>query len=889
MALSALVGFASLLPPLALAQSSQPVTPAAATAGAGQSAAPGAPASSNAPAPPKPAAAKPAMRAEAMRNENVAVNPIDNNAIKEANVRTGTTTTLILELRPDVNYVAAHHGRPTATLGLLGSGNPPAAWHGEAFWNHQNSIFNARSFFQFGPVKPSRRNNYGFRASGPLSPARGKRTWLTLTGNQGKIRGMVNGNILVPLADERTPTATDPATRALVTRFLSAYPNELPNRPDFDRRALNTNAPQRIDEVDGTARLDHDLGRLGRLTLQHNLTRQATDAFQLVAGQNPDSNIHTHRTQLSWRYSPSANTTLTSGFTFQRARTVFVAEPNAAPVRVRMGFQIEELGPEGEFPVDRALNSFRYTAQLAKRLAGGRHELSLGGQLARQQHNGIETSNSRGFFAYSNAFGRTAIENFLLGTPSSYEVSVGEFARGFRRWTADLFAGDNWRLHRRLQIQAGLRWNLVTAPTEVNGLHPRPYGCDCNNLAPRFGFSLLAGRGWVLRGASHISFIEIPPVTYQQIRYNLPYVASLLLQQPALVNPLGAAGLQSSGGLSRFRQSPTYLSPDLVSPYDMLASLSAERRLARVVTLRLGYLGSRTVKNLNAYVFNRAVPVPGVPMTLETVDARRPDPRYSETKWIVNGGNASFQAAQASLDLSSWRGLRASAAYTFSKAIDDGVDFTATAANRDLNRARAQLQFDSFADRRGLSNFDSPHALVTNYSYDLPSLRGGSWLAKASRNWQIAGVVLAKSGTPFTLFSGSDAPGFGNVDGTTGDRPSIIDPSILGRTIGDPDTAPLILSRDKFRFPTVEEGRGNLGRNTLRKARIANWNAAVTKTFRFAWWGENSLQVRAEAYNLSNTPQFDEANRNLTSPAFGKITNTLNDGRALQFSLRLNL
>jgi hypothetical protein len=46
------------------------------------------------------------------------------------------------------------------------------------------------------------------------------------------------------------------------------------------------------------------------------------------------------------------------------------------------------------------------------------------------------------------------------------------------------------------------------------------------------------------------------------------------------------------------------------------------------------------------------------------------------------------------------------------------------------------------------------------------------------------------------------------------------------------------------------------------------------------------LQWRAEAYNLSNTPQFDEPQRNLSSPAFGKITNTLNDGRVFQFGLR---
>jgi hypothetical protein len=47
--------------------------------------------------------------------------------------------------------------------------------------------------------------------------------------------------------------------------------------------------------------------------------------------------------------------------------------------------------------------------------------------------------------------------------------------------------------------------------------------------------------------------------------------------------------------------------------------------------------------------------------------------------------------------------------------------------------------------------------------------------------------------------------------------------------------------------------------------------------------------LRAESFNLGNRPQFDEPNRNLNATAFGKITNTLNDGRIFQLSLRFFL
>jgi hypothetical protein len=306
--------------------------------------------------------------------------------------------------------------------------------------------------------------------------------------------------------------------------------------------------------------------------------------------------------------------------------------------------------------------------------------------------------------------------------------------------------------------------------------------------------------------------------------------------------------------------------------------------------LRTGYIGSRSLKLLNGLVTNRAQPREGIPLTLATVDARRADPRYYEVRHIMNAGVGHFHAGQVTLDLPYVRGIRANVTYTFSKAIDDGPDFTATAANGDLNRGRSQSEFNALPDKRGLSNFDSPHALMATYSYDLPAVsRGGSWLARLAQNWQIAGVVLAKTGTPMTLYIGSDAPGLGNVDGSPSERPNILDPSILGSTVGHPDKTPHILTRERFAYIVPGEPRGSVGRNTFRKARIANWNAALTKQWIWGHTREWRAQFRAEVYNATNTPQFDEPARNLSAPSFGRITNTLNDGRAFQLGLRLFL
>ena len=152
---------------------------------------------------------------------------------------------------------------------------------------------------------------------------------------------------LVPLASERTPLTTDPALRTIVQRYLDAYPKTLPNRLDFDPRALNTNAPQTIDETRGAASVDHRLSDRSRLAIHYLATHQFVDAFQLVAGQNPDSDVGSQTVRLSLLRGGGGGA-WDAGVGFQRARSRIEPEPNAVGAYVRYGFVLEELGPSGE-------------------------------------------------------------------------------------------------------------------------------------------------------------------------------------------------------------------------------------------------------------------------------------------------------------------------------------------------------------------------------------------------------------------------------------------------------------------------------------------------------------------------------------------------------------
>ncbi len=73
---------------------------------------------------------------------------------------------------------------------------------------------------------------------------------------------------------------------------------------------------------------------------------------------------------------------------------------------------------------------------------------------------------------------------------------------------------------------------------------------------------------------------------------------------------------------------------------------------------------------------------------------------------------------------------------------------------------------------------------------------------------------------------------------------------------------------------------GNLGSNVFRKGPIRNVNAAMWKSWTLG--GEKQLTFRAESVNLFNTPQFAQPGYTLADPGFGRITNTLNDGRTFR-------
>ena len=815
---------------------------------------------------------------EARRNENVRLTLIDNNVLKELLRRMGATATVVGEFTADRSYFGLEYGgSPKPSLHAPVTATDSV--HGELNWSHQNSALSARSFFQVGGVRPARTNDFGFKIGAPL----GSDSALTVQMSQRRLLGQVNGNVLVPAADERMPTSLDPAKRALIERILGAYPEALPNRTDINERALNTNSAQNIRNNRASAALDNSFGK-DRLILRYNVTLQDVEAFQLVGGQNPDTTTKNHNAKVTWNrsWSPRTTTDVTAGY--ERVGSLLVPEETSLGPFFLFSRILQSIGPSSSIPIDRAENLFRLGARVG--WDAGNHNLLAGVESLRQQVNGPESNNHRGTFSFRADFGRNAVENLLAGTPSSYRFAIGSTHRGFRNSSAIAYVQDRWRVGPRLTLQMGLRFEPVGSPHEVNGRSEIPYDRDMNNLAPSLGFAYSPRKGLgVLRGAYGLHYGELFNATYMQARFNTPSVLTVVVNAADLIEPLrefSVSDLDPSARSIRYA-----LDPELSTPYSHQYNFSWAFKPKNDWALELGYVGSRSHRLLNQRYTNRAQPVPGVEQVTRTINLRRPNQHYFDVLRVLNGSIGYFDAAKISWRARNWAGLNLEASYWWSKAIDLASDYTNTGGGRDGRLGRSPYEYDVWNYMKGLSEFDQPHAVLWRVDYRVPRLRDGHRLARSVLGgWQVSSVVLWKSGTPFGVRAGSDSPGIGNVDGAGSDRPNIVDSSILGQSVNHPDTSRARLDRTAFAFIRPTDRGGNLGRNTFRKDSV--WNVNVAFSRRVLERNTTSLLFRAEALNFLNHPQFAEPDINLASRTFGAITNTLNDGRAFRFTLQVS-
>jgi len=142
--------------------------------------------------------------------------------------------------------------------------------------------------------------------------------------------------------------------------------------------------------------------------------------------------------------------------------------------------------------------------------------------------------------------------------------------------------------------------------------------------------------------------------------------------------------------------------------------------------------------------------------------------------------------------------------------------------------------------------------------------------------WELQGLVSMMSGTWFT----PSVAGVVNAPGNA-DRPNFVAPV---RYINNRGPGQKYFDPASFAIP-AQNTLGNAGRNILRGPAFYNWDFALHRTFKFS--ERYNLTFRAESFNFTNTPHYNNPNANAQSPQFGEINGAEQDQRQYQLGLTL--
>jgi hypothetical protein len=257
---------------------------------------------------------------------------------------------------------------------------------------------------------------------------------------------------------------------------------------------------------------------------------------------------------------------------------------------------------------------------------------------------------------------------------------------------------------------------------------------------------------------------------------------------------------------------------------------------------------------------------------------------FSDTRY-----RSTYNSLQSSVTKRMSHGLQFLASYTWSRSLDEtsgsnGAEFYELwlSTNDQTNPRQAY----------GPSYFDRTHRAVLSLTYKTPMLSSTSWLArKATEGWELSGILVVQSGTPITIIDNSAGQVYGTYSfehrAQLSGQPVTTSGSLFSRVIngylspagfGSAPEAP-------FGSSAADTDFGNSSVGMVRGPGQRDIDAAIERSFSIE--GSSTIRVRAEFFNLTNTPNFANPNNMFNAgSAFGKISSTANNPRIIQLALK---
>jgi hypothetical protein len=848
----------------------------------------------------------------------------------------GTTQAMLMldameEFRINTStYSAEYGGHPGAEVSFR-SRSGTNQYHGALYDYIRNSVFDSNNWFNdhttpVAPVSAERQNDFGGTVGGPLSIPHlysGKDRAFFFFAYEGLRLHLPLPVDIFYVPSNGTYTSA-PATNqssnlrkygaAALQPILNSFP--LPNcNTAIDSQCIDYGAqgsspylftPPYSGLINAiSARIDYRLFPSMRLFVRYADT---TSSVNQVAGDGPYSESQPGRTRI---YLLGADNTFGSSVSnelrLQYSPTVTTNE--YSPVQLGGAgapfdfFQAQGLPDQGEYFFEPKLPN---TTKLSQQNYGtlqhqenpsdtltwshGKHLFKFGGSYLQSTNYQNRGTLAKGLEILTYF---TSASSIINNKTSTYTIQSFPVRQDQTNRIMGFFGQDEWHLVPRLSLSLGMRWDINPAPRFSGGpiygytgdiTNPSSLGLSAAN-APLFStdykdFSPRAGLAYTLHNipshelvfhagagvfSSLMSFYSFAPigtsqtvaVTGSAFPLNIGGNSNII---PAL--PLPPLAPYSFTG---------YPDHNLTPPKTIQWNVSLEQALGGKQSLTMGYVAA-------------------LGLNLETereYSVAKLNPQFTTFQLYGNGPGSSYQSLQVKYQRQISNGLQTLSSYTWSHAIDSVSNDTGT----------------TFNIQRGSSDNDIRHNFTLAVVYNVPANYQHRIERTLLGDWTVDLLAVARSAFPYTPsgptsvdpVSGNEVTGELNWNGQ---NPYVYASGIPGGKQLNPAD---------FSITSSPTGIGDLPRNMLRAFGETQANVAIQRNFPL--FEELKLQFRAEAFNLTNHPNFGAlstscgpttAGATCTNVLMGQATGTLNNGlgglsslyqqggpRSLQFMLRL--
>jgi len=723
--------------------------------------------------------------------------------------------------------------------------------HGSAYEFLRNSALDARNYFDPATIAPFRRNQFGVSAGGPIRkdktfifadyeglrqslglsmvdnvpslPARG----INPANGQPQI-AVVNGQpLLGPTQVGGDPNA-DPVTHIdkSVLPYLGFYP--LPNGTVSGDTAIYSFSGSAITtENYFTTRVDHRFSvadNLAGIYMYDNSPSSQNDEFN-----NKLIFTKTKRQLVSLEENHIFQSNLVNSFRLGYHREYAAAPSGSKAVNplaadTSLGYvpgdTVGFIGVPGltffsgglstQQPAEYNWNSWQLYDNVF--LTKGIHSLKFGGNVERVIDNQSTPSQPGGDFEFSS-LADFLTNNRISPTDSLTLIADAPGIVSRRRVRETLFGAyvqDDVHLRPNLNLNAGLRYEMATVPSETQGklaslpsltapaviVHsPLFANPTLRNFEPRVGFAWdpFGDAKTAIRGGFGMFDVQIFPANLRHtVDGTVPFYASVNGTVPAgSFGPFSSTPdpayttLSASGAAQR----AAFIDQHPKRNYVMQWNLNIQRALNSTTTGMIAYVGSRSVHNLlqtddSSIVLPIAKTPEGYlwPCTGSTFDPQctaggaivnqggtptfvlnptlNPNfGRVPATLWIADG---IYHALEVQVQKRTSHGLSGEVSYTWGRTIDTASGST---DGDQFRNGLSSLPFFDSRLRRGPSDFNQTHNLVINYTWEIPGPKDApKALGWAARGWELGGILQASTGMPFTPTIAPDPLGMNSTD-----------------------------------------------------------------------------------------------------------------------------